>query len=73
MGGNDLTLGEDHVPTIQEGKEKEVYIHWFPKFSIPLLLLPKWTLDQRKAVLRAGQWWRTPLILTLGRQRQADF
>ena len=21
----------------------------------------------------AGQWWRTPLILALGRQRQVDF
>jgi hypothetical protein len=23
--------------------------------------------------LEAGQWWRTPLIPALGRQRQADF
>jgi hypothetical protein len=23
--------------------------------------------------IRAGQWWRTPLIPALGRQRQADF
>jgi hypothetical protein len=26
-----------------------------------------------KKVKIAGQWWRTPLIPALGRQRQADF
>ena len=25
-----------------------------------------------KHVIEAGQWWRMPLILALGRQRQAD-
>jgi hypothetical protein len=24
-------------------------------------------------MIAAGQWWRTPLIPVLGRQRQADF
>jgi hypothetical protein len=32
------------------------------------------TNKQKKKVLRvARQWWYTPLILALGRQRQADF
>jgi hypothetical protein len=34
------------------------------------------TATQRKPVLKkqtAGQWWCTPLIPALGRQRQADF
>lgn len=35
MGGNDLTLGEDHVSTVQEGREGEVYVHWFPKLLLP--------------------------------------
>jgi hypothetical protein len=26
-----------------------------------------------KKIFRAGQWWRTPLILEFRRQRQADF
>jgi hypothetical protein len=26
-----------------------------------------------KKALLAGQWWHTPLILALGRQRQVDF
>jgi hypothetical protein len=28
---------------------------------------------KNKRLLEAGQWWCTPLILALGRQRQADF
>jgi hypothetical protein len=27
----------------------------------------------KKKFIRAGQWWYTPLIPALGRQRQADF
>jgi hypothetical protein len=31
-------------------------------------------LEKELRVLHlAGQWWRTPLIPTLGKQRQADF
>jgi hypothetical protein len=29
--------------------------------------------NKQKTKKRAGQWWRTPLILALGRQRQAYF
>ena len=41
-------------------------------------LLPKLTYSQAQATLalknasHARQWWHTPLILALGRQRQAD-
>jgi hypothetical protein len=30
-------------------------------------------LKKKKKKKKAGGWWRTPLILELGRQRQADF
>jgi hypothetical protein len=35
----------------------------------------KFTKNQQKVKLKnkAGQWWRTPLIPALGRQRQVDF
>jgi hypothetical protein len=35
----------------------------------------KWVVlaKLKKTVLAVGQWWRTPLIPVLGRQRQADF
>jgi hypothetical protein len=29
--------------------------------------------QKTKTNQKAGQWWRMPLILALGRQRQADF
>jgi hypothetical protein len=29
--------------------------------------------SSNKNRIRAGQWWSTPLIPELGRQRQADF
>jgi hypothetical protein len=29
--------------------------------------------EKKKKMRCAGQWWRTPLIPTLGRQRQTDF
>jgi hypothetical protein len=29
--------------------------------------------NQFKSDFETGQWWRTPLIPALGRQRQADF
>jgi hypothetical protein len=33
-----------------------------------------WSNEQEiKNLTYAGQWWRTPLIPALGRQRQADF
>ena len=28
---------------------------------------------KRERARQAGQWWRTPLIPKLGRQKQADF
>jgi hypothetical protein len=34
------------------------------------ICIPDYTEDGKE---EAGQWWRMPLILALGRQRQADF
>jgi hypothetical protein len=42
----------------------EMWEH-FIKIILSLLILKVINLD--------GQWWRTPLIPALGRQRQADF
>jgi hypothetical protein len=34
---------------------------------------PEGSRPSDKAFLATGQWWRTPLIPALGRQRQVDF
>lgn len=44
MGGNDLTLGEDHVPTIQEGKDPVPQGHPLSP-ACPVLAPPVWGPD----------------------------
>jgi hypothetical protein len=38
-----------------------------------MIKLIKINVIKNKKQNKAGQWWRTPLIPELGRQRQADF
>ena len=43
-----------------------------PPFMVISLLLPSYVFTFKEAAA-AWQWWYTPLIPALGRQRQADF
>jgi hypothetical protein len=36
-------------------------------------IINKQTYLKKKKLCSAGQWWHTPLIPELGRQRQTDF
>jgi hypothetical protein len=36
-------------------------------------VIPNLTVLRGKNLKMAGQWWHTPLIPALGRQKQADF
>jgi hypothetical protein len=45
-------------------------------FRVKQRILNRGILNGREALkemFKAQQWWRTPLIPALGRQRQADF
>jgi hypothetical protein len=55
----------------------EEVCHWRVGFEVseaqarPSLTLPH--VFRSRCTFLAGQWWLTPLIPALGRQRQADF
>jgi hypothetical protein len=43
------------------------------KYKTDNSIIDRWFSISKKLATEAGQWWRTPLIPALGRQRQADF
>jgi hypothetical protein len=56
-------LFKEHLNTMI--KPKEIHMH--------TLEIQKSKTFRSLRMCKAGQWWRTPLILALGRLRQVDF
>jgi hypothetical protein len=57
------------IPVIEGGEQKQKA----GEFKVSLGYSARPCLKKKKKAKTAGQWWHTPLILALGRQRQANF
>jgi hypothetical protein len=55
---------------MEKNVEGTPYLPGAQKVGFPLTAVSQ---ELFKRAVYAGQWWRTPLIPALGRQRQADF